>query len=135
MAEFNRERPADAQMPYLAALVCCSAFDIALHDAYGQLHAVPTYDTYNSHYLNHDLADFYSADDPDAGGFRGKYPADFLAPHSPRALPVWHLVGGLDPLDKHETTGREPNDGYPIVLTDWIERRRTTLPQVKLHRK
>src|SRR5438270_3963158 len=29
-------KPADREpMPHLAALVCCSAFDLALHDAYG----------------------------------------------------------------------------------------------------
>ena len=34
-----------APMPYLAALICSSAFDIALHDAYGNLHQVDTYET------------------------------------------------------------------------------------------
>ena len=36
---FNRDRArAGAEpMPWLAALVCCSAFDLALHDAYGVL--------------------------------------------------------------------------------------------------
>ena len=47
LADFNRDRPADARMPYLAALVCCSPFDIALHDAYRPAPRVPTYDTYN----------------------------------------------------------------------------------------
>src|SRR2546423_547009 len=31
LAKFNRDRAPDAQMPYLAALVSCSPFDIALH--------------------------------------------------------------------------------------------------------
>jgi L-alanine-DL-glutamate epimerase-like enolase superfamily enzyme len=33
---------------------------------------------------------------------------------------VWHLVGGLDPLDESELTGNEPDDGYPVLLRDWI---------------
>ena len=32
-------------MPYLAALICASAFDIALYDAYGNLHGVDIYET------------------------------------------------------------------------------------------
>src|SRR5215211_87834 len=42
--EANEERGAAAEpMPWLGALVCASAFDLALHDAYGVLHGVPTY--------------------------------------------------------------------------------------------
>jgi L-alanine-DL-glutamate epimerase-like enolase superfamily enzyme len=121
LAQFNASQRADARMPYLAALVCCSPFDIALHDAFGQLHRVPTYDTYNAEYLSRDLEYFFSPDDPDAGVFRGKYPSHFLAATMPRSLPVWHLVGGLDPLDESERNGNEPNDGYPVALTEWIE--------------
>ena len=35
-------------MPLLAALVCLSVFDIASHDAFGQLHQRPVYSTYSS---------------------------------------------------------------------------------------
>ena len=36
--QLNCQRGQQAEpMPWLAALVCCSAFEIALHDAYGQL--------------------------------------------------------------------------------------------------
>jgi L-alanine-DL-glutamate epimerase-like enolase superfamily enzyme len=132
VADFNRDRRPDAQMPYLAALISCSPFDIALHDAYGQLHATPTYDTYNAQFLNHDLADFYSADDPDAVRFREKFPADFLAQILPRTLPVWHLVGGLDPLDGNDHCGNEPHDGYPVTLTDWIDRDGLNCLKIKL---
>ncbi len=40
----------------------------------------------------------------------------------PRAdrLPVWHLIGGLDPIDPEDLTGKEPQDGYPVLLRDWI---------------
>jgi L-alanine-DL-glutamate epimerase-like enolase superfamily enzyme len=36
--DLNRDRA--EPMPWLGALVCCSVFDQALHDAYGQLHGV-----------------------------------------------------------------------------------------------
>ena len=38
-------------MPWLAALVCCSAFDLALHDAYGHLLAPRIAGDY--HWLRH----------------------------------------------------------------------------------
>src|SRR5690349_11078716 len=97
--EFNEGRERVAHLPHLAALVCCSPFDIALHDAYGALHGVSVYKTYNAQFMSYDLADFLL---PAAGSevnFRELYPADFLIAEPPRSLPVWHLVGGLDPID------------------------------------
>ena len=120
--EFNVGREPGAEMPHLAALVCCSAFDIALHDAYGALHQVPVFQTYTSQYMSCDLADFIS---PAAGSdvsFRGLYPAHFIAAEPNRHLPVWHLVGGLDPIHPGELTNDIPRDGYPTLLQDWIER-------------
>ena len=75
--EFNEGREPGAQMPHLAALVCCSAFDIALHDAYGALHEVPVYKTYNSQYMSCDLADFMSPAPDTQVNFRGQHPADY----------------------------------------------------------
>lgn len=132
IGEFNRERMNAQKLPYLAALVCCSAFDIALHDAYGNLHDVPTYDTYNKQFMNVDLS-CYFADEVDGGeSFRNKWPADFLARHVPQKLPVWHLVGGLDPLEPGDLIGGEPNDGYPVLLDDWIDRDGLECLKVKL---
>ncbi len=130
--EFNENiGPATETMPWLAALICCSPFDIALHDAYGRLHGRSTYETYAPPFMNRDLADFLIAE-PDGRNFAGRYPADDLVPNPPKRLPVWHLVGGLDPLDVSELTGREPDDGFPIILTDWIERDGLTCLKIKL---
>ena len=131
-ADFNAPREADARLPYLAALVCCSAFDIALHDAYGTLHNVPVYQTYNAEYMGCDLADFLSPEADVNVDFRGKYPADFLTAAPERRLPVWHLVGGLDPLEPSDLIGNEPDDGYPVLLGDWIDRDGLYCLKVKL---
>src|SRR3954453_6252390 len=100
LANFNQSRSAENHLPYLAALICSSPFDIAIHDAYGKLHNVPTYETYNAEYMNRDLAQYYGTHESGlkVEAFRGKYPEDFLVAKAP-SLPVWHLVGGLDPLD------------------------------------
>ena len=55
LAEANRTRSASAAIPWLAALVCASAFDLATHDAYGQLMGCPTYATYGPDHLDSDL--------------------------------------------------------------------------------
>jgi L-alanine-DL-glutamate epimerase-like enolase superfamily enzyme len=123
-ARFNAEERAGREaMPHLAALVCASAFDLALHDAYGVLHERPVYETYDARFIGRDLSHFLEPASPDVS-FAGKFPADFLAaPTSlPRSLPAWHLVGGLDALGLGDLRGDEPSDGQPVLLTDWIRR-------------
>jgi len=117
-----------ARLPWLAALVCCSVFDIALHDAYGQLVGQPIYKTYTADFMNRDLASYLTPAEP----FRGKYPADFLVAEPPTRLLAWHLVGGLDPLDASDLSGAEPNDGYPVLLADWIRRDGLKCLKIKL---
>lgn len=133
LGKFNQSRGADSEpMPWLAALVCCSAFDIALHDAYGVLHNVPIYETYAPPYMNQNLAAFLEPADGSDVTFDGLYPRDFLVSPAPRQLPAWHLVGGLDPLTADELTGDEPDDGYPLLLGDWIKRDGLNCLKVKL---
>ena len=128
----NEEASAGEPMPWLAALVCCSVFDQALHDAYGNLLDRPIYETYGPEFISRDLAAFLGPADGTDVSFAGKYPHDFLLPKRASKLPAWHLVGGLDPLDKSELTGHEPTDGYPVLLADWIRRDGLKCLKVKL---
>ena len=85
------------------------------------LHQIPVYETYNSAFMNADLAHFIT---PAAGSqvsFAGRYPEDFLVRPRPNQLPAWHLVGGMDLLEASELDGSEPDDGHPVLLGDWIE--------------
>jgi len=132
LADVNAKRIGAEPMPWLAALVCCSAFDIAVHDAYGVLHDVPVYDTYNAEYMNADLACYLTPADSAAVSFDGRYPADHLVSPRPDRLPAWHLVGGKDLLDASELDGSEPDDGYPVLLPDWIRRDGLKCLKVKL---
>jgi len=133
LERLNRERGEKAEsMPHLAALVCCSAFDIALHDAYGKLLERDIYSTYNAEFMNKDLAAFIKPAERSSISFEGKYPEDFFCSPVPQSLPAWHLVGGKDLLDAAELTGDEPDDGYPVLLPDWIKRDGLTCLKVKL---
>jgi L-alanine-DL-glutamate epimerase-like enolase superfamily enzyme len=120
--ELNAKRGLDEPMPWLAALVCCSAFDLALHDAFGQLGGKPVYQMYGPDHLNRDLADYLIPAEGSAVSFDGLYPRDFFVSSVPVRIPVWHLVGGVDAIAPEDLTGHEPNDDYPVLLRDWIRR-------------
>jgi L-alanine-DL-glutamate epimerase-like enolase superfamily enzyme len=119
-------------LPTLAALACFSPFDVALHDAYGRLLGLPTYETYGREFLTRDLSHFLESA-PDANvDFAGRYPCDFFRDPAAVRLPVWHLVGGLDPLTEDDVHGAAPADGVPFVLTEWIRRDELKCLKIKL---
>ena len=133
LSGFNDNRLTSAEsMPWLAALVCASAFDLAVHDAYGVMNKVPIYQAYGREFLSSDLSDFLKPAKDSNIQFESKYPADFLDLNPPSRIPVWHLVGGLDPLEEAELKGDEPEDGYPVHLREWIERDGLNCLKVKL---
>src|SRR4029079_14237787 len=75
----DANRSTDAEpMPWLAALVCCSLFDLALHDAYGQALGRDVYTTYGPDFMSRDLADFITPAPGSSVSFTGRYPQDFL---------------------------------------------------------
>jgi L-alanine-DL-glutamate epimerase-like enolase superfamily enzyme len=128
LASFNKEQTQLSEpMPWLAALVCCSLFDLAIHDAFGQLLQRPTYSTYTSEFMNRDLAAFLGS-----SGFKTKYPVEFLIAQPSPKVKAWHLVGGLDPLEPCDLKGNEPKDGYPVLLADWIKRDGLKCLKIKL---
>lgn len=129
--ESNAQAGGD-EMPYLGSLVAFSAFDIAIHDAYGVLHNVDIYSTYNADYMNRDLSAFITPEDGSGIDFKGRYPQDYLVMNAPKQLPVWHLVGGVDALEAADLTGSEPKDEHPIFLADWIKRDGLKCLKVKL---
>jgi L-alanine-DL-glutamate epimerase-like enolase superfamily enzyme len=133
-SQFNRsERQTTEPVPWLAALVCASAFDLALHDAYGMVHGVPTYSTYTNQYMNFDLAHYLEPAADAACSFSNRFPEDFLISlRVQQTVPAWHLIGGKDPIEPNELTGSEPDDGYPVLLRDWIRRDGLKCLKVKL---
>jgi len=128
LGEENSGRDPAAYMPHLAGLVCLSAFDLALFDAFGKLHNIGAFECLDQQWLgDRDLSHFLEP----AEKFVGKYPADYLVKPS-MTQPVWHLVGGLDPIKESELTGDEPDDGYPVLLRDWIQRDGLKCLKIKL---
>lgn len=100
-------------VPTLAAMVANSPFDAALHDAYGKLHGQTTWKCYGQNHLPGDLSPFLGPE------FRGETLEKHVLAEPVPSLPLYHLVGALDPLSASEK--RNPiGDGWPETLEDWI---------------
>ena len=112
--------------PLLAGLVCASPTDAALHDAFGKVNGICSYDGYGPEFVGHDLAAWCGPE------FAGKYLSDYLRPSYVEALPIFHLVGGVDKLRRGEVTEQDPHDGLPVALEEWIERDGLRCFKVKL---
>lgn len=100
-------------MPPLCSLVAGSPFDCALHDAYGKLHARNAYQLTGPDYLTRDLGEFLGPE------FKGERLPRYLRPTAVDRLPLYHLVGALDPITGSDIA-RRLNDGLPETLPDWI---------------
>lgn len=129
--QFNGSRSPEEALPHLASLVAFSLFDLAIHDAYATLHQVPVYESYHREFLPANLDQFIEPAKRSLD-YRKLHLSDFLVKTPAKKLPVWHLIGGLDPLSEEELCGDEPDDGYPVLLHDWIRRDGLNCLKIKL---
>ncbi len=114
-AALSRARGLEAPIPKLCTLVVASAFDAAIHDAYGKAFGLSCYETYGQRFMRGDLS-------ADLGPqFKGEY-LDRYVPTAPRpATLVFHSVGASDPLEASDERVRI-DDGLPNTLEEWIAR-------------
>ncbi len=120
------------KVPYLPALVCLSAFDLALYDAFGRVHDVGVFDSLGPEWLGQDLSHYLEPLSDSGVTFEGTWPEDYLVRPRPTRIPAWHAVGAGDCLVAEDLTGSEPDDGYPNTLVDWIERDGLNCLKIKL---
>ena len=100
-------------VPRLATLVVASAFDAAIHDAFGKAHGRNVYATYGPDLLPGDLSRYLGP------GFRGERLDRALLPKAQPRIPLFHSVGGLDPLEQKDVE-KPLGDGLPETLPEWI---------------
>ena len=112
-------------MPRLAQLVSVSPIDAALHDAYGRLHSRNSYDLLGAEFVARDLAHSLNDD------FAGEYLDRYTLRRPKDAMPLYHLVGALDPLTDGDVEQRL-HDGLPETLGEWIAAERLTHLKIKL---
>jgi len=113
-------------IPPLCTLVAASAFDAALHDALGKAHGLNVYLTYGPDFLAHDLS-HYLGDE-----FRGETLDRYVLRAPRQRMPLYHLVGALDPLAEADIA-RRSDDGLPESLPEWIQACGLTHLKIKLN--
>jgi len=112
-------------IPHLAQLVCASPIDAAVHDAFGRMLKLNSFNTLSREFCSSDLSHFL--DEQFAGEYLDRYTLREPVP----VLPLYHLVGALDPLTEADVTDR-PNDKLPVTLEEWIHADSLTHLKIKL---
>lgn len=121
-----REMNLGEAMPRLAQMVAASPVEAALHDAQGVALGQNSYNLLGREFVAHDLAHYLTPD------FAGEY-LDRYTLREPKArMPLYHLVGALDPLSDADVVQRL-DDGLPNSLPEWIAYNGLTHLKIKLN--
>jgi L-alanine-DL-glutamate epimerase-like enolase superfamily enzyme len=112
-------------IPTLCTLVAASPIDAAIHDGFGKVNGIHSYRGYGRAYMNRDLGFYLDSD------FSGEFPDRYVAGTPQAEMPVYHLVGALDPVFEQDIT-RRVGDGLPEVLGEWIAADGLTHIKIKL---
>ncbi len=100
-------------MPVLAQYVAASPLEAALFDAYGRALGRNSYNLLGKDFVPHDLSTYLGPE------FKGEYLDRYTLREPKPSMPLYHLVGALDPLTTAEVA--DPvNDGLPETLGEWI---------------
>jgi len=125
-SEESQRLKLDAPIPKLCMLVTASAFDAAVHDAYGKVHGLNCYHTYDREFMSHDLAHYLTPD------FKGEYLDRYISREPKPKMPLYHLVGAVDPIFDSDIK-KHVNDGLPETLPQWIQYNGLTHMKIKLN--
>lgn len=121
-AEWNLTEP----IPPLCTLVVASPFDAAIHDAFGKVHGRSCYKTYGPEFMANDLSAYLGPD------FRGEYVAKYVTEQPKGKMPMYHLVGAVDPIVASDVV-KPIGDGLPETLPEWINFNGLTNLKIKLN--
>jgi L-alanine-DL-glutamate epimerase-like enolase superfamily enzyme len=120
-AEFSLDEP----IPPLAVLLATSPIEASLFDAQGKAAGLSSYAMLGKEFVSHDLSRYLGP------GYEGMYLDEFISDHPAETMPLYHLVGALDPLDESDV-GSAVGDGLPESLAQWIVRDGLTHLKIKL---
>ena len=125
-AEVTRELNLPDPVPTLCTLVCASPFDAALHDAFGKAHGLSCFHTYGPDFMTHDLGHYLGPK------FQGERLDQYISKEPKPRMPLYHLVGALDPITDADIQQRI-NDGFPETVPEWIRFNGLTHFKIKLN--
>lgn len=114
-------------VPELAILLAGSPIEAALFDAHGKAACLSAYALLGEDHLPLDLSQMTG--DTKYSGVRLD---SLISPTPVSTLPLYHLVGALDPLTDADIQS-PVGDGLPETLGQWIERNELTHLKIKLN--
>ena len=112
-------------IPELARLVAASPLDAAVNDAYGKANGINSYDALSSKFMNDDLSEYLDEQ------FKGEYLDKYTLREPKARMPLYHLVGAVDPLTLGDVT-EKIGDNLPETLEQWIPYNGLTHLKIKL---
>ncbi len=112
-------------MPRLAQLVAASPLEAAIYDAYGKALGQNSYRLLGPEFASADLSTYLAKD------FTGEYLDHYTLGRPKARLPLYHLIGALDPLTDADIAMRI-GDGLPETLPEWIAHDGLTHLKIKL---
>jgi L-alanine-DL-glutamate epimerase-like enolase superfamily enzyme len=113
-------------MPRLAQLVAASPTEAAIHDAYGKALGENSYNLLGPEFVHRDLSEYLGAE------FAGEYLDRYTLRQPKSRMPLYHLIGALDPLTDADLA-RRIDDGLPETLPEWIAADGLTHLKIKLN--
>lgn len=112
-------------MPRLAQLVAASPTEAAIHDAYGKALGQNSYNLLSAEFVGRDLSAYLTDE------FAGEYLDRYTLREPKASMPLYHLIGALDPLTDADLDARL-DDGLPETLPEWIHADGLTHLKIKL---
>jgi L-alanine-DL-glutamate epimerase-like enolase superfamily enzyme len=123
--EVAKQQGISEPIPRLAQLVSASPLEAAIHDAQGQALEKNSYNLLGPEFASRDLAAYLTEE------FAGEYLDRYTLRQPKPRMPLYHLVGALDPLTEADVTSWI-NDGLPETLPQWIAFNGLTHLKIKL---
>ncbi|HIC18921.1 TPA: hypothetical protein EYO77_12505 [Candidatus Poribacteria bacterium] len=124
--EVSKEMGLGFPVPKLCTAVTTSPIDAAIHDGFGKANGINSYHGLSLDYMNWDLSHYLN------DRFSGKYLDQYVLETPQPRIPLYHLVGALDPLTDTDIPNRL-NDGLPETLPEWIVSDGLTHLKIKLN--
>jgi len=113
VADVQQNAGIDEPIPMLAQLVSASPLEAAIYDAHGKAAGKNSYNLLGREFANSDLQPYLGDE------FAGEYLDQYTSRTPKDRLPLYHLVGALDPLTDGDISQRI-GDGLPETLGEWI---------------
>lgn len=119
--EFGLQSP----IPALAILLAASPIEAAIFDVHGKAAGRSSYELLGRDFVSSDLSAYLGSN------YRGLYLDRFVSTKPKPTMPLYHLVGALDPLIDADVKS-PAGDRLPETLQQWIVRDGLTHLKIKL---